>query len=48
MKGTKKIETSVPGQTVTIVYDSRKSTYADFEAAFKKIGYEIRPARKSR
>lgn len=48
VKGTKKIETSVPGQTVTIVYDSRKSTYADFEAAFKKIGYAIRPARKSR
>lgn len=48
VKGTKKIETSVPGQTVTIVYDNRKSTYADFEAAFKKIGYEIRPARKSR
>ena len=46
VKGTKKIVTSVPGQTVTIVYDSRKSAYADFAAAFKKIGYEIRPAKE--
>lgn len=42
VKGTRKIETSVPQQTVTIVYDGRKSTYADFETAFRKIGYEIR------
>ena len=41
VKGTRKIETSVPRQTVTIVYDGRKSDYADFEAAFRKIGYEI-------
>ncbi len=42
VKGTKKIITSVPNQTVTIVYDSKKSKYDDFVAAFKKIGYEIK------
>ena len=39
VKGTKQIETSVPNQTVTIVYDGRKTKYDDFVAAFKKIGY---------
>lgn len=43
VKGVKKIETSVPQQTVTIVYDSRKATMADFTTAFSKIGYEIKP-----
>ena len=43
VKAVKKIETSVPQQTVTIVYDSRKATMADFTAAFNKIGYEIKP-----
>ena len=42
VKGTKKIETSVPQQSVTIIYYGRKATYADFEAAFRKIGYEIK------
>ena len=42
VKGTKQIETSVPNQTVTIVYDGRKTKYDDFVAAFKKIGYEIK------
>ncbi len=41
VKGTKKIETSVPNQTVTIVYDGQKATYADYEAAFRKIGFQI-------
>ena len=41
VKGTKKIETSVPNQTVTIIYDRRKSTYADYEVAFRKLGYDI-------
>ena len=41
VKGTKKIETSVPKQTVTIIYDGRKTTFDDFAAAFKKIGYSI-------
>lgn len=42
VKGTKKITTSVPKQTVTIIYDKKKSTYKDFVAAFKKIGYDIK------
>ena len=46
VKGTKKIETSVPNQTVTIVYDSRKTTYADYESAFKKIGYSVKKVKK--
>ena len=43
VKGVKKIETSIPRQTVTIVYDKTKSRYADFTTAFKRIGYEITP-----
>ena len=46
VKGTKDIQTSVPDQTVTIVYDGRKTKYADFVAAFKKIGYAIEPVKK--
>lgn len=42
VKGTKKIETSVKDQTVTIIYDKKKVKYADYVAAFKKIGYEIK------
>lgn len=42
VKGTKKIETSVDDQKVTIVYDARKAKYDDFVEAFKKIGYEIK------
>lgn len=41
VKGTKKIETSVPNQTVTIIYDGNKNTYEDYVTAFKKIGYDI-------
>lgn len=41
VKGVKKIDTSIPEQTVTIVYDPKKTTYQDFVAAFKKIGYTI-------
>lgn len=41
MKGVKKIETSVPKQTITIVYDSKKSNYEDFVEAFRKIGFTI-------
>lgn len=44
VKGVKKIETSVPKQTVTLVYDKQKATYQDFVAAFKKIGFEIKKA----
>ena len=42
VKGVKKIETSVKDKKVTIIYDSQKSNYKTFEAAFKKIGYEIK------
>lgn len=42
VKGTKKIETSVDDQKVTIVYDAGKAKYDDFVEAFKKIGYEIK------
>ena len=42
VKGTKKIDTSVEEQKVTIVYDSKKAKYDDYVEAFKKIGYEIK------
>ena len=42
VKGTKKVEPSVPRQEVVIVYDPRKATPADYEKAFGKIGYEVR------
>ena len=42
VKGTKNIDTSVKEQKVTIIYDSKKASYKDFVAAFKKIGYEIK------
>lgn len=41
VKGVKRIETSVPRQQVTIVYNSEKSSYADFVKAFDRIGYKI-------
>ena len=41
VKGVKKIETSVPQQTITIIYDPRKSTYQDIAKAFERIGYSI-------
>ena len=41
VKGTKKIETSVKENTVTITYDADKAKVADYEAAFKKIGRSI-------
>lgn len=46
VKGTKKISTSVPDQTVTIVYDNRKCKYEDYVEAFEKIGYDIKKAEK--
>ena len=42
VKGTKKIDTSVENQKVTIVFDSKKAKYDDYVEAFKKIGYEIK------
>ena len=48
IKGVKKIETSVPQQTITIIYDPRKSTYQDFEKAFEKIGFRIEAVGKEK
>lgn len=42
VSGTKKIDTSIPQQKVTIVYDARKASLADYLKAFKKIGYEAK------
>lgn len=42
VKGTKRIDTSVDDQKVTIVYDGKKAKYNDYVEAFKKIGYEIK------
>ena len=42
VKGTKKIDTSVDEQKVTIVYDPQKVNYDAYVAAFKKIVYEIK------
>ena len=44
VKGTKKILTSVPNQTVTLIFDKNKCKFEDYVAAFKKIGYEIKKA----
>lgn len=44
VKGTKNIIVSLPQQTVTIVYDKQKSGYDDYTAAFRKIGYQIKPS----
>lgn len=44
VKGVKKIETSIPEQKVTIVYEPLKSDFNDFVKAFQKIGYKIEPA----
>lgn len=42
VKGTKKIDTSIGEQKVTIVCGSKKANYDAYVAAFKKIGYEIK------
>ena len=42
VKGTKKIETSVDDQRVTIISDGKKAKYEDYVVAFRKIGYEIK------
>ena len=48
VKGIKSITTSVPNQTVTLVYDGTKSTYDDFVAAFRKIGYDIKKSEEKK
>ena len=42
-KGVKKIETSIPDQTVTIEYDADKTSVEKLIEAFKKFGYEAEP-----
>lgn len=39
-KGVKKIETSIPDQTVTIEYDAEKTNAEKLIEAFTKFGYE--------
>ena len=39
-KGVKKIETSIPDQTVTIEYDAEKNSAEKLIEAFQKFGYE--------
>lgn len=39
-KGVKKIETSIPAQTVTIDYDADKTNAENLIKAFEKFGYE--------
>lgn len=41
VKGVKQIETSIPEQQVTIIYNNTKTKYEDFVKAFQRIGYEI-------
>lgn len=41
VKGTKSIETSVPDQTVTIIYNKKKSSFEDYKKEFNRIGFEI-------
>ena len=40
VKGVKKIETSVPNQTVTITYDADKNSEEAIIKSFGKIGYK--------
>ncbi|MCH5230311.1 MAG: heavy-metal-associated domain-containing protein [Muribaculaceae bacterium] len=41
-KGVKKIETNLADQKVTIEYDADKTTPANIESAFEKIGYQVK------
>lgn len=41
VKGTKRIETSLQDQTITITFDADKATPADYEAALAKIGRKV-------
>ncbi len=42
IKGVKSIETDLEKQTVTIKYDSAKTTPEKIVAGFSKIGYEVK------
>ena len=41
VKGVKSIQTSVPEQKVTIIYQKNKAKYEDFVKGFGRRGYEI-------
>lgn len=41
-KGIKSIETDIPSQTVTIVYDADKTTEQEILAGFQKFNYSAR------
>lgn len=45
-KGVKKIETSVPDQTVTVTYDADKTSVERLQKGFEKFGYEARPLKE--
>ncbi|MCH5309847.1 MAG: cation transporter [Prevotella sp.] len=45
-KGIKKIETSVPDQTVTITYDADKTNVENIIKGFDKIDYKARPLKE--
>lgn len=42
IKGVKSIETNIEKQTVTIKYDTSKTTPEKIVAGFAKIGYEVK------
>lgn len=41
VKGTKRIDTSLQEQTITITYDADKAKPADYEAELAKIGRQV-------
>ena len=45
-KGVKKIDTSIPEQTVTIEYDAEKTSSEQLIKAFGKFGYQARELKK--
>lgn len=45
VRGVKEIQTNIPAQTVTVKYDADKTTPAQIEAGFKRIGYSVRQLR---
>lgn len=45
VSGTKKIVTSLEKQTVTIIHNSKKASFADYVKAFKGIGFDIKRAK---
>lgn len=44
IKGTKKIETDLKNQTITITFDAEKTSKDAYEKALKKIGREVKEA----